>query len=113
MDRLTTVASWLSLLGLPTLTALIIALWKSVSKSIKSITILHRAQKAQMRSQLLDQYAKYMAQGYIEQIYLDDWLNQYDAYHSLVGNNAVLDARKADLLRLPTTPTLSNGGTSN
>jgi hypothetical protein len=50
---------------------------------------------------MLKQYEEYMKQGYIEQIYLDDWLNQYDAYHHLVGNNAVLDARKEDLIHLP------------
>lgn len=101
MDRLTTIASWLSVLGMPTLTAIIIFMFKSVKKSVSDITILHRAQKAQMRSQLLEQYAKYKNQGYIEQIYLDDWLNQYDGYMHLVGANHVLEARKADLLKLP------------
>ena len=55
-----------------------------------------------MRSQLIRQYEEYMADGYIEQIYLDDWMNQYKAYHDLVGDNAVLEARKEDLINLPT-----------
>jgi hypothetical protein len=76
-------------------------MFKSLIKVISSVNILQKAQKAQMRSQLLAQYDKYMAQGYIEQIYLDDWLNQYNAYHQLVGNNAVLDARMQDLIKLP------------
>jgi len=73
----------------------------AIRKSVKHIDILQRAQKAQMRSQLLKQYDDYMAQGYIEPIYLDDWMNQYKAYHALVGPNAVLDARKEELIHLP------------
>ena len=76
-------------------------LLKTIISAIKDVTILQKAQKAQMRSQMLRQYDEYMAQGYIEQIYLDDWLNQYDAYHHLVGANAVLDARREDLIHLP------------
>ena len=80
---------------------MVVFLFKTVMKAINNIEILQKAQKAQMRSQLLNQYDSYMAQGYIEPIYLDDWINQYNAYHSLVGANAVLDARKEDLIHLP------------
>lgn len=76
-------------------------LLKTIISAIQDVNILQKAQKAQMRSQMLRQYDEYMAQGYIEQIYLDDWLNQYDAYHHLVGANAVLDARREDLIHLP------------
>ena len=94
------VASWLAVLGVPSIFSIVIALGALFSKSLKNINILQQAQKAQMRSQLLKQYDEYMAQGYIEQIYLDDWMNQYNAYHQLMGPNAVLDARKDDLIHL-------------
>lgn len=100
-EELRTVVSWLALLGVPSIFTIVMALGALFSKSLKSIYILQQAQKAQMRSQLLKQYDDYMAQGYIEPIYLDDWMNQYNAYHQLVGANAVLDARKEDLIHLP------------
>lgn len=99
-EDLRTVVSWLALLGVPSIFTIVAALGALFSKSLKSIYILQQAQKAQMRSQMLKQYDEYMAQGYIEPIYLDDWINQYDAYHQLVGANAVLDARKEDLIHL-------------
>ena len=96
-----TVVDYLALLGVPSIFTIVLFLFKSLRKSYQSINILQSAQKAQMRSQLLKQYDEYMAQGYIEPIYLDDWVNQYNAYHQLVGANAVLDARLEELIHLP------------
>ena len=101
MEKLRVVASWLAVIGIPTIFSIIVGVIHIVAKAIKHIDILQRAQKAQMRSQLLKLHAEYMAEGEIEQIYLDDWMNQYDAYHELVGNNAVLDTRREELLHLP------------
>ena len=101
MEKVRIIASWLAVLGVPTIFTIVLGVIHMVTKTIKDIEILQKAQKAQMRSQLLKQYDEYMAQGYIEPIYLDDWINQYNAYHALVGQNAVLDARKEDLIHLP------------
>ena len=101
MEILRIIASWLAVLGVPGIFTIVVFLFRSVIKAMKNIEILQKAQKAQMRSQLLKQHDDYMAQGYIEQLYLDDWINQYNAYHALVGPNAVLDARKDDLIHLP------------
>lgn len=101
MEKLRIVASWLAVVGVPSIFTMIAGMIVAIRKSVRHIDILQRAQKAQMRSQMLKQYDDYMAQGYIEPIYLDDWMNQYQAYHELVGPNAVLDARKDDLIHLP------------
>ena len=103
-EGIRTVVDYLALLGVPSIFTIVLFLFRSLKKSYQSINILQSAQKAQMRSQMLKQYDEYMKQGYIEQIYLDDWMNQYDAYHKLVGNNAVLDARRDDLIHLPNRP---------
>ena len=100
-EGLKNVIYWLALLGVPGVFTMCLFLLKTIISAIQDVNILQKAQKAQMRSQMLRQYDEYMAQGYIEQIYLDDWLNQYDAYHHLVGPNAVLDARREDLIHLP------------
>lgn len=104
MENLRIVASWLAVLGVPSIFTMIAGMIVAIRKSVRHIDILQRAQKAQMRSQLLEQYEKYAAQGYIEKIYLDEWMNQYAAYHELVGPNDVLDDRKDKLIELPTHP---------
>lgn len=101
METLRMVASWLAVIGVPSIFTMITGLIVAIRKLVRHIDILQRAQKAQMRSQMINQYEVYMDRGYIENIYLDDWMNQYKAYHELVGDNDVLDARKADLIRLP------------
>lgn len=81
-----------------------IAIWcvKHCITITKQILILQKAQKAQMRAQLLKEHDLYFSRGYILQVELDEWINQYEAYHELVGPNAVLDDRKLNLLKLPT-----------
>ena len=101
METLGMVASWLAVIGVPSIFTMITGLIVAIRKLVRHIDILQRAQKAQMRSQMINQYESYMDRGYIENIYLDDWMNQYKAYHELVGDNDVLDARKDDLIRLP------------
>lgn len=68
---------------------------------MKDLEILHAAQKAQMRSQLLSQYYEIKNRGFVWADELDDWTNQYIAYHELVGENGVLDARKSELMQMP------------
>lgn len=59
-----------------------------------------KSQQAQMRTKLLELYHFYMNQGFISEDDLEDWENQYQAYHEL-GKNGVLDARREQLLKLP------------
>ena len=101
METLRMVASWLAVLGVPSIFTMIAGMIVAIRKLVRHIDILQKAQKAQMRSQMLNQYENYITDGYIENIYLDDWMNQYKAYHELMGDNDVLDARKDELIRLP------------
>lgn len=101
METLRMVASWLAVLGVPSIFTMIAGMIVAIRKLVRHIDILQKAQKAQMRSQMLNQYESYITDGYIENIYLDDWMNQYKAYHELMGDNDVLDARKDELIRLP------------
>lgn len=66
----------------------------------KKVSVLMKAQQAQMRQTLMDLYHKYKDQGYVEDDDMDDWENQYQAYHSL-GKNGILDKRREELLKLP------------
>lgn len=66
----------------------------------KRINILMKAVQAQMRDNLMRQYHKHMAAGFISDDDIKEWENQYQAYHAL-GQNGVMDKRRTDLLNLP------------
>lgn len=103
-ENIKELVAWLGILGIPTIFAMASFCMRAVCKFAKQMKILMAAQKAQMRSQLLEQYHEYMNRGWVEDDDLDDWENQYQAYHSLVGPNGVLDSKRDKLLRLPDTP---------
>lgn len=93
-------------LGFPTIFALTMWCVKACKRFFKELTILQKAQKAQMRSQLLEQFHKYERQGWISEDDLLDWINQHKAYHELVGDNGVLEARKDALINMPSYPAI-------
>lgn len=90
---------WMGMLGIPSIFAMTVWCIKNCIQYTKQLKILAKAQQAQMRSQLLQQYHLYMDDGWISEEHMEDWENQYQAYHCL-GKNGVLDSRRADLLKL-------------
>ena len=90
--------AWLGVLGIPPIFTLTVWCAKECRKFTRKLEILHCAQKAQMRSQLLAQYYEIKNRGFVWSDELDDWMNQYIAYHELVGENGVLDTRKTELM---------------
>ena len=91
---------WLGVLGIPSIFAMAVWCIKCCTRYTKQLKVLIKAQQAQMRSQLLDRYHMYLDDGWISEENLEDWENQYQAYHSL-GENGILDSRREDLLKLP------------
>lgn len=100
-EQIRTITSWLGALGIPTIFTMVVWCIKECRNFTKRIEILHAAQKAQMRSQLLEQYYLIKQRGWVWSDELDDFINQYNAYHELVGENGVLDNRKDELLKFP------------
>lgn len=94
------IATWMGIVGIPSMFAIIAAIVKSFLKYANKIQILCQAQQAQMRAQLLDLYHIYKDRGWISEEELEEWDNQYQAYHSL-GKNGVLDKRRDELLKMP------------
>lgn len=92
--------AWLGVLGIPSIFTMTVWCIKACAHYTKQLRILAKAQQAQMRSQLLKQYHDYMDAGWITEEHMEDWENQYKAYHSL-GENGILDSRREDLLKLP------------
>lgn len=105
-ENLKEFVAWLGILGIPTIFTMMSWCIKECKSFARKMDILQSAQKAQMRSQLLHQYYEYKdvvnGGGKIADCDVQEWINQYVAYHTLVGNNGVLDARKDDLLTFPT-----------
>lgn len=95
--------SWLGILGIPSIFTMTIWCIKSCIQYTRQLKVLAKAQQAQMRSQLLEQYHSYIKDGYISEEHMEDWENQYQAYHSL-GKNGILDNRRNALLKLPNVP---------
>ena len=93
--------SWLGILGIPSIFTMTVWCIKSCIQYTRQLKVLAKAQQAQMRSQLLEQYHRYIKDGYISEEHMEDWENQYKAYHELVGDNGVLDARREKLLNMP------------
>ena len=95
--------SWLGILGIPSIFTMTIWCIKSCIQYTRQLKVLAKAQQAQMRSQLLEQYHSYIKDGYISEEHMEDWENQYQAYHSL-GENGILDSRRETLMKLPSVP---------
>ena len=100
MNNVTKLVTVLGALGVPSIFAMTVWCIRCCKNYTKQLKILEKAQQAQMRSQLLEQYHLYMSDGWISEEHMEDWENQYQAYHSL-GENGVLDRRREALLELP------------
>lgn len=90
----------MALIGIPSIFTLVLGCIKMCLSYAKQIKILMQSQQAQMRTKLLELYHEYMEEGWISDEDLEDWENQYQAYHSL-GKNGILDSRRQQLLSLP------------
>lgn len=104
--------AWMGILGIPSIFAMTTWCIKSCIQYTKKLKVLAKAQQAQMRSQLLQQYHLYMDAGWISEEHMEDWENQYQAYHSL-DENGVLDSRRADLLKLKSSNNFPNSVSNN
>lgn len=100
MEKVSLLSTLMGMIGFPSVFAIAVWCLKECKKRFVQIQILMKAQQAQMRNQLLNQYHIYIQQGWISEEELEDWENQYQAYHSL-GKNGVLDSRRESLFKLP------------
>lgn len=99
MESIRNIVNILALLGVPSLCACAGFFAKACIRFSKKLEILMNAQQKQMRRDLTLDYHKYMQDGKIDDDDLDMWEQAYQAYHAL-GENGIMDARRADLIRL-------------
>lgn len=67
------IIAWLGALGIPTIFAMASWCIKCCVQYTKQLKVLAKAQQAQMRSQLLEQYHFYMDSGWISEEHMEDW----------------------------------------
>ena len=101
MEKTMIILNIMAILGFPTVFVMLSALFKKMGKYSNQIKILMSAQQAQMRSQLLKDYYKYVERKFVYEAELEDWENLYQNYHSL-GANGIMDKRRETLMNLPT-----------
>lgn len=101
MQTIVHVVTIFGIFGIPSIFTMTMWCIKKCNEFKRTLVILMQAQKAQMRAQLLKDYKMYIEQGYIPDVEMKEWQNQYNAYHELVGENGVLDDRYKKLLALP------------
>lgn len=89
----------MALIGIPTLFSCVAYFFHVCYRFGKQMRILMNAQQKQMRRDLTQDYHKYMNQGFIDDDDLDMWDQAYLAYHEL-GQNGIMDSRRADLIAL-------------
>ena len=90
----------MAIIGIPSLSAMAVYFGRACVTFSKKVDTLMSAVQKQMRRDLMDDYHKYMSQGYIEDDDLELWEASYQSYHSL-GKNGVMDSKRADLMELP------------
>lgn len=93
--------TFLGILGIPTIFSMTMYCIKACRTFSRQLVTLMESQKAQMRAQLLKDFKRYSAQGYVDIDELTEWMNSYKQYETLPGANEVLDAKKDELLKLP------------
>lgn len=101
--KIAEIISLMGAFGIPSIFAMTLWCIKCCRQYTKQLKVLAEAQQAQMRAQLLEQYHYYMDGGWISEEHMQEWENQYQAYHNL-GRNGIIDSRRNDLLKLPHRP---------
>lgn len=97
---LVTIVTFMGLLGIPSIFSMTMYCINKCNKYTNQLKILMRSQQEQMKTNLFEQYKKYISQGWIDLEDLSIWESNYQAYHEL-GKNGVMDSKRDELLKLP------------
>lgn len=94
-----TLYQWMTILGIPTLSAALITLIKTIHVRDKSVK---EGVQALLRSKLEDDYERYyVIKGYAPLHVKKNYDNMYQKYHNL-GKNGVMDDAYEKFMSLPT-----------
>lgn len=93
---------WLCLFGVP---AIILGIYRGFAKRLNETradtVALKLGVQALLRSQMIADYNKYIAQGYAPIYAKENFENCWKQYHTM-GKNGVMDTLHAEFMELPT-----------
>ncbi len=101
-----TTYQWLCVLGIPTLSGIIVSALVVLFKRKRSQSQATRLGiKALLRSQMISEYrTHYEERGYASIFVKDNFQNIWEQYHAIKGPNGVMDDIHDKFMRLPTEP---------
>lgn len=100
METFKNIVCILAFIGVPSLITSAGFCWRSCKMFSDKIDILMNAVQKQMRRDLMNDYHKYIKQGWVSDDDLEEWESAYQAYHNL-GVNGIMDSKREELMRLP------------
>ena len=100
METLKNIVYILTFIGVPSLITSAGFCWRACRKFSTKLDILMNAVQKQMRRDLMNDYHKFIKQGWISDDDLEEWESGYQAYHNL-GVNGIMDSKREELMRLP------------
>lgn len=101
-----TVYQWLCLLGIPTISALVIGAIVALFKVVFSrINAMRLGVKALLRAEMIRDYNEYHEKLRYAPLYAkENFQNCWEQYHAIKGPNGVMDDIHNKFMRLPTEP---------
>ena len=107
-EILVKIATFMGIVGVPSLFAIFIYFIKMCKKIIKDIMFISSAIKSQIRNDLIKDFDVYQNRAWCSTVEQTEWINRYNNYHNLYGENGVLDNKYKIITNMPNTPHQTN-----
>lgn len=98
------VATFLGILGVPTIFAGTVWCIKACMQFTRALKFISSAIKSEIRYDLIKDFETYSKQEYCSIVEQTEWLNRYESYHNLYGENGVLTNKKEIIEKMPNHP---------
>lgn len=104
MSTFKDILSFMGLIGLPSLSGIIIWLYKSFKKEARRQTAIERGVQAILRSQMINDYNKWFVNKHYAPIWAKQNFENVWIQYEALGQNGVMDGVHRDFMSLPTEP---------
>ena len=98
------IATFFGIIGVPTIFGLTVWCVKACIKFTKALQFISSAIKSEIRCDLIRDFEEYEQRTWCSLVEQTEWLNRYESYHNLYGENGVLDVKKKIIESMPNHP---------
>lgn len=98
------VVTILGVLGIPSIFTMAVWCIKACKNFAESLNFISSAIKSQIRNDLIKDYDAYTTRGWCSTVEQTEWINRYNNYHNLYGENGVLDNKYTIITNMPNAP---------